>query len=318
MTFLPFVPDPKELIKASIERAKKRARQTFGYNKQSTKKKRELIRVEALASSLADRLEQIVKDSANFDRIPPFYKDLISAKVDIPKIKRSLAVIDWLSNKIRELDRTYRRKMRKSSDIGEITALRKQFEARIEDLLLDNRDAFDTLKEASKELEDLPKIKEMPTIIIAGYPNVGKSSILKALTGSEVEVRSYPFTTKQILVGYARKGYNQIQLVDTPGLLDRPIEKMNKIEKQALAALKHLSKKVLFVLDPSETCGYPLEKQLELLESLKKMGLDVKVVANKADLESKSLVDVDMVISALNPEDIEKLKDFLFAWLCNS
>ncbi len=314
MTFIPFVPDPKELIKTTVERAKKRASQTSGFNKQSMKKKREIVRVESLASSLADKLEEIVKSTANFDKLPPFYADLIETKIDLVQVKKALAVINWLSQKIRELDRQYRKKMRKESDISEITRLRKQFEARVEDLLLDNREAFEILKDASKKLEDLPKIKNMPTVILAGYPNVGKSSVLKALTGSDVEIKSYPFTTKKILIGYARDRYREIQLVDTPGILDRPLEKANPIERQALAALKHLSDKILFVVDPTETCGYALEDQLKLLDSIKKRGYDVLVVANKADIK-KPEGPYDMIISAMSYGDISRLKSRLFEWL---
>ncbi len=315
MTFIPFIPEPKVLIKSSIERAKKRAKQAYGHDKGSTKKKREMIRVEVLTNTLSSRLENFVKDTVNFDNLPPFHADLVASLVDVPRIKKALAVIDWISKKIRELDRQYRFKMRRTRDIHEITRLRKQFEARIEDLLLSNSDAFDVLIDAGQKLSNLPKVKDVPTVIIAGYPNVGKSSILKALSGSDVPVREYPFTTKRILVGYTRDGYKEIQLIDTPGLLDRPLGKMNRIEKQALAAIKHLSDKVLFVVDPTETCGYTLDNQLKLLKNIRSLGLNVKVVANKSDISKPEKGEYDLVISALNDEDIRKLKDFLFEWL---
>ena len=316
MSFIPFVPDPKDLLKSGVEKAKKRASQTSGFNKRSMKKKREMVRVESLSSYIHDKLHEVVTSTANFDKISPFYKDLISSRVDVASLKKSLAVPNWISEKVKDLDRYYRRRMRRETDISQIVKLRKQFEARVEDILLKNTRAFYTLKEASKKLEDLPKIKDIPTVILAGYPNVGKSSILCGLTGSEVEIREYPFTTKKILIGYVRDNYRTIQVIDTPGLLDRPIEKANPVEKQALAALTHLSKKVLFVLDPSETCGYSIDDQMRLLGNIRKRGLDVKVVANKSDIYKGDLGSgIDLMISAMNKSDIERLKGLLFEWL---
>ncbi len=316
MSFIPFVPDPKELLKSGIEKAKKRASQTSGFNKRSMKKKREMVRVESLSSYLYDKLHGIVTSTASFDKISPFYRDLIASRLDLVELKRALAVLNWIAGKTKELDRYYRRRMRRETDISEIVKLRKQFEARVEDILMKNSNAFFTLKDASKKLEDIPKVKDIPTVILAGYPNVGKSSILRGLTGSEVEIREYPFTTKKILIGYVKDRYRSIQVIDTPGLLDRPIEKANPIERQALAALRHLSKKVLFVVDPSETCGYSIDDQMKLLDSIRKRDLDVRVVANKSDIYSGDFSHrVDLVISAMNSDDIEKLKKFLFEWL---
>jgi nucleolar GTP-binding protein len=72
--------------------------------------------------------------------------------------------------------------------------------------------------------------------------------------------------------------------VDTPGLLDRDPEERNPIERQALSAVMHAAHVVLFILDPSEECGYPLENQLRVLAAVREM-VQVPVVAavNKAD-----------------------------------
>jgi len=74
-------------------------------------------------------------------------------------------------------------------------------------------------------------------------------------------------------------------VVDTPGLLDRPMEERNHIERQSVAALSHLKGVVLYIIDPSEHCGYPLESQLSLAEDLKKwIELPMLIAANKADI----------------------------------
>ena len=60
-----------------------------------------------------------------------------------------------------------------------------------------------------------------------------------------------------------------VQVVDTPGILDHPLEERNTIEMQAITALAHLRAAVLYVMDVSEQCGHNLEQQLELFNSIR-------------------------------------------------
>lgn len=58
-------------------------------------------------------------------------------------------------------------------------------------------------------------------------------------------------------------------MVDTPGILDHPLEERNTIEMQAITALAHLRAAVLYVMDVSEQCGHTLQQQLELFNSIR-------------------------------------------------
>jgi nucleolar GTP-binding protein len=63
------------------------------------------------------------------------------------------------------------------------------------------------------------------------------------------------------------------------------VAKRNAIELQAISALKHLGNAVLFILDPTETCGYPVTDQLKLLAELKlQFSVPFIVASNKVDL----------------------------------
>ena len=55
---------------------------------------------------------------------------------------------------------------------------------------------------------------------------------------------------------------------------------------QAITALAHLQCCVLYFLDISEQCGYPLEQQLKLFESIRPLfaNKQVMMVANKTDV----------------------------------
>lgn len=58
-------------------------------------------------------------------------------------------------------------------------------------------------------------------------------------------------------------------MVDTPGILDHPLEERNTIEMQAITALAHLRSAVLYVMDVSEQCGHTLQQQLELFNNIR-------------------------------------------------
>jgi len=123
------------------------------------------------------------------------------------------------------------------------------------------------------------------TAVIAGFPNVGKSTILRQITTAEPKVADYPFTTTGIQIGHLERKWQKYQIIDTPGLLDRPIDDMNTIELNAMVALEHLADVILYIFDASETSGYPLENQFILYESIKKIfKIPIICIFNKLDL----------------------------------
>jgi nucleolar GTP-binding protein len=56
--------------------------------------------------------------------------------------------------------------------------------------------------------------------------------------------------------------YLRWQVIDTPGVLDHPLEEMNTIEMQSITALAHLRSAVMYFMDLSEQCGFTVEAQV--------------------------------------------------------
>ncbi|MDD2638954.1 MAG: 50S ribosome-binding GTPase [Methanothrix sp.] len=138
-----------------------------------------------------------------------------------------------------------------------------------------------------------------------------------SVTGARPEIASYPFTTKGVGVGHFVRDHQRYQVVDTPGLLDRPLSQRNEIELQAIAALRHLRGAVLYILDPSEYCGFSMADQLRLLTDVKGwLRLPVLVVANKRDLVAYE--DADMTMSTLSGDGVAEVLDRMVAMLENS
>ena len=119
------------------------------------------------------------------------------------------------------------------------------------------------LEEVRQHLARLPSIDpNTRTLLICGYPNVGKSSFMNKITRANVDVQPYAFTTKSLFVGHMDYKYLRWQVIDTPGILDRPLEQMNTIEMQSVTALAHLRTCVLYFMDLSGQCGYSVADQV--------------------------------------------------------
>ena len=168
-------------------------------------------------------------------------------------------------------------------------------------------DRLEFLRDARSVLRKLPAVDpETPLVAMAGAPNVGKSSLGRAISTGRPVVREYPFTTKSVSLGHITARYQTIQVLDTPGLLDRPDAERNNIEKQGLAALEHLAPAIVFVTDASGTSGYPLEvQQAPWLE-----------VHGKFDLEQEAPPgEGALAVSATEGTGVDELKQAVIAML---
>ncbi len=301
------VPTADELLDKAYSRAVRAGR---GKIKEVTNKEElEESMLLTAGNIISDNLRNIAGDWPSLDRMSDFYRELAEIMVGIDRLKMSLGSLGWAASKVKEISRKYVGMMRKSPDPARI---RKQAYGRISSIVYDVDKDLRFLNDARNKLRGLPDVKEEPTIVVAGYPNVGKSSFVKDTTGARPEIARYPFTTKSIAIGHFVRNKKRYQVIDTPGLLDRPLEERNDIERQAISALRHVGNVVLFILDPSETCGYTLEEQYRLLDEVKKfIRMPVLVAANKTDIEGEKNVKADMCMSTLTGDCVMEVRDRL-------
>lgn len=143
------------------------------------------------------------------------------------------------------------------------------------------------LVELQKSLRTTPAVRlDTPAVVLVGAPNVGKSSIVRAISSGNPEVNNYPFTTRGMTLGHvevywrddatankvvirnAEDKYDpleavyqsyafsqQCQIMDSPGLLVRPDHERNEMESLTLAAMQHLPTAVMYVMDLSGEAG---------------------------------------------------------------
>ena len=272
-----------------------------------------IMRVRVAGQAISSSLASYVKGFPSLDRLPPFYRELVDVLLDRGKLKKHLGAIDWAAGKARDITRDYRRKIGRSAGT-EIGTLRREAYGRLSSLVNQVKEDLAALTEARRALRRLPSIDpELPTIVVAGYPNVGKSSFVRAVSTGRPAVADYPFTTKGVSLGHIERGIHRYQILDTPGILDRPMEKRNKMERQAIAALAHLADAVLFLIDPTETCGYSLDEQVRLLGEVEGLFPEVPILVaeNKADLAGP--VSSRLRVSSTSGEGVTATLELLLA-----
>ena len=122
---------------------------------------------------------------------------------------------------------------------------------------------------------------------IIGNPNVGKSTIMNAMTGENLSViTSKAQTTRHRILGIVNGDDFQIVFSDTPGIIKpgyRLQEYMLKFSRSALVDADI----ILYVTDVKET---PLKNE-EFIERLKKIKVPVFILINKIDLGDEKIVN---------------------------
>jgi len=272
-------------------------------------REKEMARVEVASQVINSMLEKVVKRYPSFEYLDPFYREMVDITVSLDELKHNIGALSWAMKTIQRIKNETIRKMKRTKSIDRLDKLRREAYGRYISVLKKIGKNMEFLNNAREKLKQIPEVKSCYTIVIAGMPNVGKSTVLHALTGAEPEVQTYPFTTKGINIGYFEYKHNVIQVIDTPGLLDRRFEERNEIELKAVLALRHLADLIIFIIDPSETCGYSLEEQFSLLEDIKNMEMPLIVCQNKSDL--RYIENVKIKISAKSG-DIDSLKREVF------
>jgi nucleolar GTP-binding protein len=237
----------------------------------------EAAKLDSVNDVLSNFLEKIQMAFPNYRELTTFYQELIKCYFDVGDFRKSLAAMIWAKEKIAEFCKFYKHKILKCTQLPKINQFRTQFYGRVSSTMKQINKNLQLLEEARKILNDFPVVKMMKTVCIAGFPNVGKTTLLSKLTKSKPEIASYSFTTKRLNMGYS----DDIQFIDTPGTLNR-LEKMNAIERQALMAMKYVADKIIYVFDLTEI--YPIEDQIKLLDVVKELKKPIIIYLSKTDI----------------------------------
>jgi nucleolar GTP-binding protein len=304
---IPTVLSADELMDKSFKRAAKISKR--GSDALDGKKKTALAKVTASGDIVTTTLDGYINKFPRIDKEEDFLPELVDLVIGIDRYKKALGALNWASNHIEKLKNESLRGIRGTKDPNSIDAIRNGFYGRMSSYIkrIDKDLLF--LQEAKNKFRKLPAVDpKVPTVVVAGFPNVGKSSLVAELSTATPQIAPYPFTTKGIIIGHIKDDWRMFQIIDTPGLLDREFEDRNAIEKQAVLALRYLTDVMVFMLDPSETCGYDMKKQETLLAMVKKnfTAVPIIVAESKSDLFRRDNENIS--ISVETGEGMDNLK----------
>lgn len=233
-----------------------------------------------------EKLSQIIDDFPRLDDLHPFYADLINILYDRDHYKLALGQVNTARALIDNIAKDYVRMIKYGDSLYRCKQLKRAALGRMCTLLKKQKASLEYLEEVRKHLSRLPSIDpNTRTLLVTGFPNVGKSSFMNKVTRADVDVQPYAFTTKALYVGHLDYKYLRWQVIDTPGILDHALEERNTIEMQAVTALAHLQASILFFMDISEQCGFTIEQQLSLFQNIRPLFANkpLVLVANKID-----------------------------------
>lgn len=312
---IPYIPEPQEIIDKAFSRAV-RVSPPKARDPLKNKKNAAIVRIRTAQAIINSALDKILENYPDPRKMHRFYYELIDITFGAKKIREALGKVRWARRMVDKISNSLVERIKLAKDVREIDKLRKTFYGRVASVIEDLEDELKVLRKAGETIKELPTINpEEPTVVIAGYPNVGKSSLLARISRAKPEIAQYPFTTKGINVGHREFGWRKVQIIDTPGLLDRPLEERNEIELKAILALRHLATVIVFLIDPTGHCGYPVEPQENLLSEIKDTFPRIPVieVETKADILKRD--NNRLKISVVTGEGIKELLETIEVYI---
>lgn len=307
---IPPILSAQQLLDKAFRKASKKHKE--GATREESRKKTNSAKLNTVAHTLEDTLKRYEEAFPSIDMLPQFYHEIIDIMIGIDELKRSIGAVNWAKRRTKRILMESARNLMKKETLDEMERVRRQAYGRTSSILNQIDEDLKFLAECRIKLNSLPDIRtDIPTVVVAGYPNVGKSLLVSKISSGKPKVAVYPFTTKEVGIGHFQVERHKCQLLDTPGLLDRPNQKRNDIEKQAVNALESLADLILFLYDPSGTCGYPLKDQEALAEELKESFPDIDIIEvdNKSDILEKD--NQRLHISALEENNLDDLMELI-------
>lgn len=277
------VPTYEEILQRIKTRYPKSGRRPFD---------REMARLQATYDIMMSKTSFIRDLVRLVDGLHPFYWRLIEIDFDRRRIRESIKCVSKARKIASTIYEKYRFLLLASESRQELLRVSSEARGRILSTIKKCRRSLDYLRDLVVFIQHLPSVDPtLPTIIVAGAPSTGKSTLVRNVSRANTRVASYPFTTTTVHIGHYTlelEGGRKVkaQIIDTPGLLDRPPELMNPVERRAAAALAELEGPILFLVDVSGSPYMSVGRQFKLLSNIINIyarNRKVYVALNKVD-----------------------------------
>ncbi len=277
-------------------------------------------------------LKELIKLGVRIARPGEFSeRAFINDKLDLAQAEAIADLIESTSEQaarsaIRSLQGEFSNKVHKL--VERLIALRIYVEAAIDfpeeeiDFLSDGKVLADldsvisSIIHLQNEAQQGAILREGMTVVIAGKPNAGKSSLLNALAGKDAAiVTEIAGTTRDVLREHIHIDGLPIHIIDTAGLR----EASDKVEKIGIErAWKEIEQadQIILVADSNETQKYTPKAIDSTFERFEEFRDKLLIVANKIDESLITQKEIDseykvIPLSAKHGEGLETLKQEL-------
>ncbi len=168
------------------------------------------------------------------------------------------------------------------------------------------KDFRSILKDFDEKIEEGIRIMSEHRVVVAGPPNVGKSSIMNILSGEEASiVTEIKGTTRDPIYKKIQIKDLQVDIYDTAGINDETVDEIEKLGIDKSRSLIEGADLILEVVD-AENKDFCLKKNGNILK-----------VFNKSDISSPPKGFEGIVVSALEKKNISALEEKIYELLSN-
>lgn len=193
-------------------------------------------KVKFAQQSFHDKLSTILTDFPKLEDIHPFYADLMNVLYDKDHYKLALGQINIALHLIDNVSKDYVRLLKFGDSLYRCKQLKRAALGRMATIMKRQAQSLQYLEQVRQHLSRLPSIDpNTRTLLICGFPNVGKSSFINKITRADVEVQPYAFTTKSLFVGHTDHKFLRWQVSDLltpifPHLFVLKLRTFNKVK----------------------------------------------------------------------------------------
>ena len=245
------IPNSKNFIDLILSNTQRKT-PTIVHKNYSIQRIREfyLKKIKFFHSSCEKKLNKILEDFPQINRIHLFYSDLIHILADRNQYKYSLGIISKIKQLIKKFSRDYIKMVKYANSIYVCKQLKKKMFGKVCTVLKKNDKSFIFLEKIRIVIKKLPSLNPTKQIImLAGSRGTGKTSLLNKLTGSNIKIGSNRNEANSLIVSHFSNFFINWQILDSIGMEFYKIEKCNSFEIQTLNSYVHLNYFLFYLFD---------------------------------------------------------------------
>ncbi|TYJ04879.1 hypothetical protein E1A91_A12G124300v1 [Gossypium mustelinum] len=194
------VPNGKDFIDIILSRTQRKTPTVFHKGYAISRLRQFYMRkVKYTQQNFHEKLSTIIDEFPRLDDIHPFYGDLRHVLYNKDHYKLALGQINTARNLISKIAKDYVKLLKYGDSLYRCKSLKVAALGRMCTVIKRIGPSLAYLEQIRQHMARLPSIDpNTRTMLICGYPNVGKSSFMNKITRADVDVQPYAFTTKSL------------------------------------------------------------------------------------------------------------------------